>query len=506
MNIELPRKGDMLKKYTLLLLIISLFLINPAVQAQPFTGFYLGGAAGAKQLDVNSSTDFVYGPNSTTFVFYLQHPGTVNDTSYSGEIQLGYGYSWLRHRIHLGGDIFANFSNNNVTSTARLRSPAVGVNFDMRTNLAVKLRPVVYGFDFTPGFLLTKNSLLYAIVGYVRGNAEVTTFGEVQQAGGGRSGTFSFNDNKNLSGYRLGIGLSQLINSYLALRMYYVHSDFHKKSISATSATVEGAPINSASTLKLSTNSVFLGIAYYFSRQRAYQLPTIIEAGNSFNGFYIGGRFGLSQFHIPTNSFFDLFSVPFGSNIISSNSRGISGKIRGSFILGVSHLIKKFYIGVEAFLGITPNNKNTWSVSFDETNVAFPVNQKITTKLNSFEYGLDATPGLQVSSNILLFLRAGIAFNYARLLVNNFGFDGFAPETITQNLVKKQHLFGLRLGIGAKVLVASHTALALNYIYTNYGAISVRGDTIGTLDFGFSKTIQKIKTNAFLVGITHYFK
>ena len=203
---------------------------------------------------------------------------------------------------------------------------------------------------------------------------------------------------------------------------------------------------------------------------------------------------------------FDTFSV--GQKIKVSQNRFAAG-----LSLGYSHVFcTSFYLGGELGINYSPGrieanfSQSTANAAsfltpgnflFEDAagsnaatvlaNATMTLNETIRTSLRKWEWTADLTPGFVLCDNFLIFGRVGVAFNETRLntctTLDNFnnGNGNFvvvgtnSPGIETLSLSERKNRGGLRLGIGLSNYICEDLVLTANYVYTNYGKVSVFG-------------------------------
>lgn len=271
----------------------------------PFTGFYVGLNGGANQLYGTSNSSVTaneihvigFDPNEVQSLNNSQH-GSLNSNSLLGGINFGYGYQFCMYNLYLGAEVFLTVAQRNdsmysQTSFTDVNPVDVGPAFDvinLSSNTKTSLNNFEWGVDVRPGVLVNANTLVYARFGVAFNRMTVNNSNQlsVTYPFGGLTtpltSTLGSSQNKNVAGYRLGVGVEEYICGNWAVSADYVYTNYGSVNThrvgNVNSATVpldeDFAP--PADTIFLSTpgafsssakstlynQQIFLGLKYYF--------------------------------------------------------------------------------------------------------------------------------------------------------------------------------------------------------------------------------------------------
>lgn len=229
----------MLKNKRILLLLIATLLSNACWSGD----FYIG---------------LGIGPEVATFkqTAYIVQPAnfsTVEDTTFGGNgffSSIFAGYSVDLSEFHpclnnaaLTLEVNANKSSVKYKNT---NSELIHANFN---NAYYKLNRN-FGISILPEYYFGECTLIYARLGYIKGNFKIATT-EITLP----------NLNKNLDGFRYGLGIKQFLNDCFSIRFECSH-------IAYKQVTRLGFDASSATTKKTyitpGTNMAEIGLAYHF--------------------------------------------------------------------------------------------------------------------------------------------------------------------------------------------------------------------------------------------------
>lgn len=156
------------------------------------------------------------------------------------------GYSLSRDYWSLGAEV-----NGNLSSLKFKSSNYEYINLSF-TNTKFRLRRN-YGVSILPGFQYSENTLLYGRLGYANGNFRINT-----------QDVSLKNINRNLDGFRAGLGLKQDLSEHLALRLEYSHIEYEKTTFTGGSNGVVKYTI-----MRPTTNQFEFGVVYTFAERPA---------------------------------------------------------------------------------------------------------------------------------------------------------------------------------------------------------------------------------------------
>lgn len=162
-------------------------------------------------------------------------------TGVFGSIFIGYGLNYCR--FYLAGELNAN------ASTVEFKSSNSEFIHKTFSNTYYKIRRS-YGISLIPGLVLSNLSLLYARIGHVVGNFEISTTDLSLE-----------NQNKLLNGRRYGIGIKQSFYNRFSFIIDFSHIDYDQTRLftfAQKSNTSKGTKI------KPETAQIEIGIVYNF--------------------------------------------------------------------------------------------------------------------------------------------------------------------------------------------------------------------------------------------------
>ncbi len=211
------------------------------------SGFYVGAGLGPDLANFRV-TSHVNQVHNGILTFNVKNYEQLSGTGVFGTIFAGYGkklpgLEWCRCKLngfYLAGELNAN------VSTLRHRNFNSEYVHQVFSTTTYRMR---YGFgaSIIPGYLYTDTTLFYGRLGYANGNFKVTT------------SDISLKDiNKNLSGFRWGLGIKQSVTPQLAVRVEYSHIGYNSKTIRTVTA------VNKKTQFTPYTNQVEFGLVYDF--------------------------------------------------------------------------------------------------------------------------------------------------------------------------------------------------------------------------------------------------
>ncbi len=285
----------LIKKYSVqFLTLMSLVVITTVSTAEecPFDGFYTGLSAGGSFLNGHENveqtgTSFSSFAKTNIMFANSSRRGLVKN-SLAGSVFLGYGLS--RDFVYLGVEGFikgarAKVKTHDIVRNTQLDTTGVLAPLNRRvvTDTQTKLKPWEFGVDLRPGVLLNSETLLYGRVGITWNKLSLVstqnfTF-DVQKPGPTPVTLPAFSQalskRKHNSALRLGVGLERQVCENLTIRADYINTRYRKAHISG-STTVQDVNVrfpgdnfsrtvlNDFKIRKLATNTVMLGLSYYW--------------------------------------------------------------------------------------------------------------------------------------------------------------------------------------------------------------------------------------------------
>jgi opacity protein-like surface antigen len=245
-----------------------------------FNGFFLGVAGGAAtnlaQSSLSTSASYVRS-GTITDVLTDYAKADVYQIAPWGEIFGGWGIqpaSWL----YLGGRLavsFSSFHPDLKSSASQTEAAGAAYSASLSDKVKTKMQPVEFTFDFKPGFVFCQKTMLSVLLGgaynkeQLRGSSDFTFTDTAVVPSVSYPNNFSVNHKKTSVGFRWGLGLEQLLTSYLSLQANYTYTYYWtlKDSNSSTVTTPFGSVVNGhQANMKTDASKevVSLGLAFYF--------------------------------------------------------------------------------------------------------------------------------------------------------------------------------------------------------------------------------------------------
>ncbi len=198
-------------------------------------GFYVGAGLGPEATDFKQSSTIV-SPGS----FNVKNTTHFSGTGFFGSL-FG-GYAWNQKQFYLAGEANINMSSLDfqASNDEFIHSSFSETHYKMQHEV---------GLSILPGYLFTNTTLFYGRLGYANGNFKIST-----------TDTSLTNINRNLSGFRYGLGMNQTITQHFSVRMEYSHIDYQN-----TSFTVVDGAVTKNTSISPKTDQVEFGLVYNFS-------------------------------------------------------------------------------------------------------------------------------------------------------------------------------------------------------------------------------------------------
>ena len=278
------------------------------------------------------------------------------------------------------------------------------------------------------------------------------------------------------------------------------------------------------------------------------------DAGGIFTKTNVSGTTTLQSDATQNNPVYPYWlSVNNGTQELTSNSHKILPT--GDIHIGYGQQLGQtlFYMGAELFANFAERNTNITQVDTNGLNSSYPgdwfsgfnagavptvVSSNLTTALNvksnSGEFGLDLHPGILLGQHALLTAILGIAVNKLQVADNTTStvyyvpttnlpfppFDAAVPFTNNLQISGSKNATALRLGGELEEHIGNHWALSAEYIYTNYGKISLSQTTTSTNNIYDTMPIINpsqitntlttnvsagVSNNTVMLGVNYYF-
>lgn len=249
--------------------------------ASPYDGFYAGIDAGSNQISskilMNSSIVLANEDGSANTLAFNQDIN-VNQTQGGGSVYLGYGQVIHSSNLYLGGEIFADFFPHSMTAndSAFHLDPFHGDSQTFNAQTTVKLHSGEVGIDLRPAFLLGRNVIAYGRVGMAFNQLTLSSNVNFSYSNLVNNiivtSPLSTNSTKNITGLRLGLGLETYICKNISLTADYIYTSYGKVSANHRADATAFMPstevvigeLSHQSSVNVETQSVLLGIKYYF--------------------------------------------------------------------------------------------------------------------------------------------------------------------------------------------------------------------------------------------------
>ncbi len=236
----------------------------------------------------------------------------------------------------------------------------------------------------------------------------------------------------------------------------------------------------------------------------------------AFPGFYVGGAVGG---HLTEGAQAGGVVGTFSDNVYPSDlqndvfSRDSVGLLYAGYGVGW----RSVYLGAEGFIQLghaqLKNARFGNNLTIVGNAATFISSSEVESSINCFQSGVDFLPGWSLGPATLLYGRMGIGVARAKLEVRslNVGQSLFGSGELFLNLSSRKTLATLRAGAGIEHRLTSHFSLRSDYIFTDYGKLSVSGVRTGTSSgFAFPMTLNSdtrlhLYDHAVLLGISYHF-
>ena len=204
------------------------------------------------------------------------------------------------------------------------------------------------------------------------------------------------------------------------------------------------------------------------------------------------------------------------NNLIQQAQR--KNNFTGEIFIGYGYACENAYLGIEGYVRgskykVTTSNSSaprsavsathfgamdtvgateitgTFVPPFSLTDPTLTLSSTTQTKLRPVEFGIDFRPGFVACENTLVYARVGVAFNRVSTKVcSNAAFNtanaipvgvNSTPTnvfTASNTLSHKKSRAALRVGGGIEQKLSDCVSVRLDYVYTNYGRVTVCGD------------------------------
>jgi opacity protein-like surface antigen len=241
-----------------------------AMRNYPSQGAYIGLSGSLLSPDFNYSSETTIdlptgGVNPDTERF--NDNGLNTKITPSLGARLGYHYT-VADKYSIGGEVFVAYNQlKGDKSETRTQTDATGTDIIINTNMTMESNGLNYGLDFKPGYFFTGSTLFYGVLGVVDSQFEVKSSVQYSRRVSADAGISSYDDNVNIMGYRLGLGVSTMLNKRVSLSAEYIYTKYPTKHIDH-SGPVTGAQagdtISNDVSFTPNNSQIILSLQYFF--------------------------------------------------------------------------------------------------------------------------------------------------------------------------------------------------------------------------------------------------
>lgn len=238
------------------------------------------------------------------------------------------------------------------------------------------------------------------------------------------------------------------------------------------------------------------------------EIPPSDRLGD-FNGFYVGGNFGVLQGTADNQITVSLNAggVPLTLRQ-SQNAYDSIFKIVGGIQLGWGHEFGLFYLGFDAVGTYQDFNvTNRYEVNLGAAAVGTSNTNVLTVSKLKSSYGIDFHPGIILSPAVLLYGRVGFRGSFFKVVSDtDAAVEVGGGENINLNNTVSDTVYGLMLSLGVETKVSQHVSLGFEYQYTYYpylrgGVVLIPGDAINAIE---NFVDNNITTSGVIFNINYY--
>jgi opacity protein-like surface antigen len=248
-------------------------------------------------------------------------------------------------------------------------------------------------------------------------------------------------------------------------------------------------------------------------------LAGLMAKAGGFEGYYIGGSAGavVAEAHQKGTIINTVVGGSFATNNapLSINAPLLDHSWRGSMFTGFAKNWGSFFLGFEGYLQFSRIFFRGTAQNFgfaDSVGDTLISTTKTKAYLNTIQYGIDLRPGLLLNPITLLYGRIGLGMATMKLSTkNNFQAASSGESLLLPlNLSKRRTQASVRAGGGIEYALTPKLALRTDYIYTDYGRVSVSGTNNFLDDLGALITINAdnrihVTDHTVLLGLNYYF-
>lgn len=481
---------------------------SPPNKTSHYSGFYADVGVGVLNTQINNVSHFTWTmPNfpATSYATTFTQQSSIITTPILGHF--GVGYQIIRRHFIFSLAPFIELASINVNNNADFQEILFEdfVNFQQ-----IHIRwTSSYGIDLKPGWMATPNTAIYLLFGVSRQNITIENSGH----GSGNDPRFgeaspSVTQRRSATGLRYGFGLQSWLARHWAIYFNYVYTRYPNQTLNLLGAPTGGIIANNSITLatqlrRFSSNKIVVGFNYYFLHAHTLTPWNFPTHAMSWRGFLIGLQAGalINQYwHRGTFLQLTTSGINPENNLLMPLAQMGRTSAHGSLNLGFAMPWRRLYFELASAINVGSHHAHDQTLDRQETGSVPVLLHKNQLTLREAEWSIDFLPGLLLTPHTVLHLRFGAAFNRATL--TSLSRSVSAGAFITMPLMQQKHLTGLRLGLGIKQAITARMSLTANYIYTDYGYISVTGTQPGGSNAvlrSFSRLYMN--TQAFLLGL-----
>ncbi|MCC5832756.1 MAG: outer membrane beta-barrel protein [Chlamydiales bacterium] len=488
--------------------------------AQGSEGFYVGGSVGVSGTIARQQGEMLaqYGFIDPR-VFPMDLKTDFFRESIEGTLFAGYGVS--RRSLYVGFEGFIRcFQPKFSIHKQHLHDELPLQFFDRENTSYIEIDPWHYGIDGRIGYFIKPSLLFYGRFGF-----ELTRIDLANKSildGLSLTDTFSITLSpskcKRSAYLRVGVGLEQDLSDRLSLRADYLYTDYRNISVDdqTTGISLEGNFLTLAdhTDLNLKNHALSLGLSYHFSNAQPCCLSECHHP--HFCGIYLGGGLGGSIFDgkisgEPGGGIVGFFTAPISYDLTPSPHL-VKCDWLGTLQLGYGLQWRSFYLGLEFFGRYSQASRtlqDTFIFARPALNRLSDLTSKTAAKIDPWQFGFDARPGLLLSSSTLFF--AAIGTSRASLEGHSMGrFILMNPDGFVElERSKKAKRATLRLGGGMEYALNSCWHLRADYRYINYGSLQLKGFAESTQEDVTLSLVEdtriRLRTHDVTLGLIRYF-
>lgn len=232
-----------------------------------FNGLYVGLGTGSRQGEFRATSTNQLGIPNDPSPLIFSHAVRSHDGDILGNAFIGFGHSF--QMVYLAGEVYGNLNKLQVSSSTLSVIPS-GVNVNFTNSVRAHLNNIEGGADLRPGLLVTPSTLLYGRVGVAFNKLYLNPISIGQQIGGPGFINASSSKSKSTANLRIGGGFEQMLGHNFSIRADYIYTDYGRINANGGGTFIDEdqntATLNSASTMKVTTNTFLFSVAYYFNR------------------------------------------------------------------------------------------------------------------------------------------------------------------------------------------------------------------------------------------------